>query len=147
MELVNTLMAVEAAGGFSLASSGAGSGAASGEITAEELRHVLETLVLMIAPFAPYLAAELWEQLGHGDEVLRQPWPAFDEELAREDEIELPVQINGKLRSLIRVAAGTSEEALGAAAMDEAKIKAALDGRKVVKVIVVPGRAINIVAK
>ncbi|HEY0797010.1 MAG TPA: leucine--tRNA ligase [Acidisarcina sp.] len=134
MELVNLLMLGEAS-------------MSSGEVSAVELRHILETLVLLLAPFAPYLSAELWEELGNTGDVLRQPWPAFDEELAREEEVELPVQINGKLRSVVCVPAGADEKTLTAAAMADQKIKAALDGKQVVKVIVVPGRAVNIVAR
>jgi leucyl-tRNA synthetase len=134
MELVNALMAAEpamSAGGFSDG----------------ELRHILQNVVLLTAPFAPYLAAELWQELGNEDEILRQPWPVFDEDLAREDEVELPVQINGKLRSVVRVAADADENTLRDAALADHKIVAALDGKQVVKVIVVAGRAVNLVVK
>ena len=132
MELVNLLMLAEAA----LVTA-----------TDAELRHILESLVLLLAPLAPYLSAELWQQLGSSGDVFRQPWPAFDEELAREDEVEVPVQINGKLRSVVRVAAGSEEKMLTEAALADAKVKAGLEGKQVVKMIVVPGRAVNIVAR
>ena len=76
----------------------------AGNVSGEVLGQILNPLVLMLAPFAPYLAAELWEQLGNESAILRQPWPAYDEALAHEDEIEIPVQVNGKLRAVIRVA-------------------------------------------
>src|SRR5579863_1392834 len=79
---------------------------AAGEIPAPVVRELLRTLVLLLAPFAPFLAAEMWEQLGEEGAVLRAPWPKSDPELAREDEIEIPVQINGKLVTVVRVAAG-----------------------------------------
>ncbi|HEY0760678.1 MAG TPA: leucine--tRNA ligase [Acidisarcina sp.] len=134
MELVNALMAAEPALG-------------SDQATDLEVRHILQNLVLLLAPLAPYLAAELWEQLGNTDDLLRQPWPAFDAELAREDEVELPVQLNGKLKSVIRVAAGADEKTLSEAALADPKIKAAIEGKQIVKVVVVPGRAVNIVVK
>ena len=79
--------------------------------------------------------------------VLRQAWPQFDEALAREDEIEMPVQINGKLRALVKVPVDASKEALEAAARADEKVQAALAGKTVVKVIVVPGKLINFVAR
>ena len=78
----------------------------AGEISAPVMRELLQTLVLLLAPFAPFLAAELWEELGGEGSVLRAPWPKSDPGLAKEDEIEIPVQINGKLTAVVRVAAG-----------------------------------------
>jgi leucyl-tRNA synthetase len=132
MELVNELIAADAA-------------IADGRIPPKTVAGILESLVLMLAPFAPHLAAELWEQTGHTDEILRHPWPKFDEALAQENEIEVPVQINGKLRALIKMAVGKSREALEAAARADEKVHAALSGKTVVKVIVVPGKLINFV--
>jgi leucyl-tRNA synthetase len=101
----------------------------------------------MLAPFAPHLAAELWEQIGRQDPVLRHAWPKFDEALARENEIEVPVQINGKLRALIKVSVDAPKEALEAAARADEKVQAALAGKTIVKVIVVPGKLINFVVR
>ena len=134
MELVNELTAAEAA-------------ITEGKIPAATVAKILESLVLMLAPFAPHLAAELWEQIGRKDAVLRHAWPKFDEALAREDEIEVPVQINGKLRAVIQVAIDASKEALEATARADAKVQAALAGKTVVKVIVVPGKLINFVVR
>jgi leucyl-tRNA synthetase len=134
MELVNELTAADTA-------------IADGSIPPATVANILESLVLMLAPFAPHLSAELWEQIGRGDGVLRHPWPKFDEALAREDEIEVPVQINGKLRGLVRVPTDASREALEAAARADEKVQAALAGKTVVKVIVVPGKLINFVVR
>jgi leucyl-tRNA synthetase len=101
----------------------------------------------MLAPFAPHLAAELWEQIGRKDAVLRHAWPKFDEALAREDEIEVPVQINGKLRSVIKVPVDAPKEALEAAARADEKVQTVLAGKTIVKVIVVPGKLVNFVVR
>ncbi len=120
---------------------------AAGEIPASVVCELLRTLVLLLAPFAPFLAAELWEQLGEQSAILRAPWPESDPRLAKEDEIEIPVQINGKLTAVVRVAAGADPKATEAAALANEKVRARTAGKTVVKVIVVPGRAVNLVVK
>ena len=85
---------------------GGRSGDGCGEIPAATVAEVFRTLMLLLAPFAPFLAAELWEQIGGEGEVFRAPWPMADEELAQEDEIEIPVQVNGKLVNVVKVLAG-----------------------------------------
>ena len=134
MELVNEIQ-------------GADAQLAAGEIPAPVMYELLQTLVLLIAPFAPFLAAELWEELGGEGAVLRQLWPKSDPGLVKEDEIEIPVQINGKLVSLVRVPAGSDAKTIEAAALAEEKVKARTAGKTVAKVIVVPGRAVNLVVK
>ncbi|MFZ0663095.1 MAG: leucine--tRNA ligase [Acidobacteriaceae bacterium] len=134
MELVNALTAAEPA-------------IASGEVPDAVLAAILRNLVLLLAPFAPYLACELWEQIGGAGNLLRAAWPKFDEVLAREDEIEIPVQINGRLRTVVRVAAGASEDALREAALADEKIQSATAGKQMVKIILVPGKLVNIVVK
>ena len=134
MELMNTLTAQENA-------------FASGAIAPAVTRHILKRLVLMLAPFAPYLACELWSALGETGGLLRAPWPVFDPVLAKEDEMELPVQVNGKLRTVVRLAADAAEPALREAALGDAKIQAALEGKQVVKMIVVPGKLVNLVVR
>ena len=134
MELVNTLTAAEPA-------------IEAGRIGPAVIAHVLERLILMLAPFAPFLSCELWEATGHSSGLLRAPWPQFDEALMREDEVEFPVQINGKLRTVIRIAAGADQHAFEAAAMADEKVQAAVAGKQVVKVIVVPGKMVNLVVK
>ena len=119
----------------------------SGEIASETIADVFRTLTLLLAPFAPFLAAELWERLGGEGAVLRTAWPIADAKLASENEIEIPVQINGKLVSLIRVPAGSDAKTMEAAALAEEKVKARTAGKTVAKVIVVPGRAVNLVVK
>jgi leucyl-tRNA synthetase len=111
------------------------------------LADVQRDLVLLLAPFAPYLAHELWEMLGEKGTLLKASWPKYDPELAKEDEIEIPVQVNGKLRSVVVVAAGSSEEIIRDAALADAKIKAAIAGKQIVKTIVVPGKLVNIVVR
>ncbi len=116
-------------------------------IPAPVVRELLRTLVLLLAPFAPFLVAEMWEQLGEEGAILRAPWPKSDPELAREDEIEIPVQINGKLVTVVRVAAGADSKTMEAAALANEKVQARIAGKTLVKVIVVPGRAVNLVVK
>jgi leucyl-tRNA synthetase len=119
----------------------------SGEVPAEVVKEVFRSLVLMLAPFAPFLAAELWATLGGEGTVFRVSWPEANAELAREAEMEIPVQVNGKLVTVIRVPAGSDEAAIQAAAMADEKVRARLEGKTVTKVIVVPGKLVNIVVK
>ncbi len=108
---------------------------------------VQRNLVLLLAPFAPHLAHELWEMLGEKASLLRAPWPKYDPALAKEDEIEIPVQINGKLRGLIVVPVDSSRETIQERTLADEKIKSAIAGKQVVKVIVVPGRLANVVVR
>jgi leucyl-tRNA synthetase len=108
----------------------------------------LESLVLMLAPFAPHAAEELWEQLGHRGGLLSSGrWPQADPELARRDELEIPIQVNGKLRSRLLASPDVTEDELRTAALNDDKIKAIIQGHEVIKVIVVPQRLVNIVVK
>jgi len=134
MELVNALYASEDA-------------IARKAIPAAFLAEVQRNLVLLLAPFAPYLAHELWEMLGESGNLLRAPWPKCDAELAKEEEIEIPVQINGKLRSRVIVSADAAEEFVLERALADEKVKAAIAGKQVVKKIYVPGKMVNIVVK
>jgi leucyl-tRNA synthetase len=119
----------------------------AGEVSAPVVHEMLRNLALLLAPFAPYLAAELWEQLGGEGAILRHPWPVSDPGLAQEDEIEIPVQINGKLISVVRVPAGSDAKTIEAAALADEKVQSRVAGKTIVKVIVVPGRAVNLVVK
>jgi leucyl-tRNA synthetase len=112
------------------------------------VREALETLVVMITPFAPHAAEEMWEALGHQGGLLHSAsWPQADPELARSEELEIPVQVNGKLRSRLLTSPEVSEEELRAAALADERIRSLIEGHEVVKVIVVPQRLVNIVVR
>jgi leucyl-tRNA synthetase len=112
------------------------------------VREALAALVVMLAPFSPHIAEEMWEGLGHEGGLLKSvPWPMADPELAKKDELEIPVQVNGKLRSRVIVSPDVSEENLRAMALADAKVQSFIDGHQVVKVIVVPQRLVNVVIK
>jgi leucyl-tRNA synthetase len=134
MELVNALTAAEGT-------------MESGEVPEQAVAEIFRNLILLLAPFAPFLAAELWEQTGHEGTVFRTQWPAADAELAAEDEIEIPVQVNGKLVNVVRVPAGSSEDAVKQAAMMDAKVAARVEGKTIVKTVVVPGKLVNLVIR
>jgi leucyl-tRNA synthetase len=134
MELVNEIQ-------------GADAQLAAGAVEAPVLRELLRTLVLLLAPFAPFLAAELWEELGEEGAILRSGWPVSDPGLAKEDELEIPVQVNGKLAAVVKVAADADGAAMEAAARADEKVQARIAGKTVVKAIVVPGKMVNLVAK
>ncbi|HYP52031.1 MAG TPA: leucine--tRNA ligase, partial [Pyrinomonadaceae bacterium] len=150
MELLNELGKFQAS-----AKIAEGDGAAPRETAAGDLfaaREALESLVVMLAPFAPHVAEELWEGLGHEGGILgggdgRSRWPAADEALARKEELDIPVQVNGKLRARVRVPADLGEDALREAALADEKVRAWTDGKQVVKVVVVPQRLVNIVVR
>ena len=108
---------------------------------------VQRNIVLMLAPFAPYLAAEMWETLGETASVLREPWPKYDPALAKEDEVEMVVQVNGKIRGRITVAADADEDHTRKVALADEKVKAAIADKEIVKVLVVKGRLVNVVVK
>ena len=119
----------------------------SGKFPPALLADVQRRLVLLLAPFAPYLAAELWEVLGETESILRYPWPAYDPALAKEDEITYAVQVNGKLRSHIVFPADTPEDAVRERVLADEKVRAATDGKQVAKVIVVAGKLVNVVVR
>jgi leucyl-tRNA synthetase len=112
------------------------------------VREALETLVVMLTPFAPHAAEEMWEALGHQGGLLSSArWPQANQELARSEELEIPVQVNGKLRSRLITAPEVSEAELRTAALADEKIRSLIEGHEVVKVIVVPQRLVNIVVR
>jgi len=121
--------------------------AAENQISPPVMAEVLEKLTLLIEPFAPYLAEELWEELGRNGPVFKHPWPSYDAELAREEEAEVVIQVNGKLRGRIYVPFGTSREDLERNAMQDPKIQSLVDGKQIVKVVVVPDKLVNVVVK
>jgi leucyl-tRNA synthetase len=113
----------------------------------ELVREAFEALIRMLAPFAPHIAEELWESFSHSESLSRVQWPEFNSELAREEEIEVAVQVNGKLRSRIFASPAASDEDLREAALADEKVRAAIEGRDVAKVIVIPGRLVNVVVR
>jgi leucyl-tRNA synthetase len=115
------------------------------ELSAAARSEVARLLLLMLAPFAPLLAHELWRRLGHASEIGLEPWPEFDAELAREEEIEVVVQVNGKLRARLRVAPDAESSELERAARAHERIAPLLEGRTPRQVVVVPGRLVNFV--
>ena len=119
----------------------------SGEVEKQAIGAVFLGLTLLLAPFAPFLVAELWEKMGYEGTVLRAAWPVADEEFARENEMEIPVQVNGKLVNVVKVAAGSDDATVKAAALADEKVKARIEGKTIVKTIVVPGKLVNLVVK
>src|SRR5579872_1066630 len=118
-----------------------------GAVPAAFLAEVQRSLVLLLAPFAPYLAHELWEMLGEKGSLLKASWPQYDAELAKEEEIEIPVQINGKLRSRVIVPVDAAEEFVLGRALTDEKVKSAIADKPIVKRIYVPGKMVNLVVK
>jgi leucyl-tRNA synthetase len=107
----------------------------------------LEPFVLLLSPFAPHIAEELWRVLGHDETLAYEPWPEFDEALTIESSVEIPVQIMGKIKSRLKVPRGTSKDDLEKLALADEKIAELLAGKKIIKTIVVPDRLVNFVAK
>jgi leucyl-tRNA synthetase len=120
-----------------------------GEIAAPSsiavLKEACEALVRMLSPFAPHMAEELWEALGHPEGIVNAGWPAYDEAVAKAEEIVVPVQVNGKLRARLTVAADISEGDLQAQALADPQVRAHLEGKAVKKVVVARGRLVSIV--
>jgi leucyl-tRNA synthetase len=111
----------------------------------EIAKHILETLTLMLAPITPHLAEELWEMLGHKEGLWTVAWPDFDPELARDEEVEIVVQVNGRVRAKLRVAAGLGESDIVPKALAEPAVAQHINGKRVVKQIVVPDKLVNLV--
>jgi leucyl-tRNA synthetase len=117
------------------------------ERSSELIQASLLYLTVMLAPFSPYLVAELWESLGEQHNILRDSWPTYDSRLAKEEEVEVPVQINGKNRSRMVIPVGLGEADVRERATSDEKIRALMDGKQVVKVIIVPDKLVNIVVR
>jgi leucyl-tRNA synthetase len=129
MELVNALYQLEAS------------------LSPASIGEICQTLVLLLAPFAPYTAQDLWSELGHPDPAFRHAWPGFDPEMAKEDLAEIPVQVNGKLRGHIHAAFGTAREDLERIALNSERVRPFLAEKQIVKIVIVPDRLVNIVVK
>ncbi len=118
-----------------------------GQVGPPVIVHVFEALIQMLAPFAPYLSAELWKAMNGQGVVFRTKWPQASESWAQEDLVEIPMQVNGKLVLVVKVAHGSDDAAVKAAALAEAKVAARIEGKTVVKVVYVPGKLLNFVVR
>jgi leucyl-tRNA synthetase len=134
MELVNEVYGVEDEN-------------ASGGIPVALIADVQRNIAVLLAPMAPYVAHELWEMIGEKGNLLKAPWPKYDATLAAEEEIEIPVQINGKLRGRVVVPADATNDQVEQAALADEKVKAAMAGKQIVKKIIVPKKLVNIVVR
>jgi leucyl-tRNA synthetase len=119
----------------------------AGNITQANWDEAIDTLLLLLAPTAPHIAEELWERTGHDYSIHNQGWPEWDEELARDEEITLVVQVNGKLRDRITVPVSISEEEARQMAMDSQRVQNYMQGKQLVRMIYVPQKLVNIVVK
>jgi leucyl-tRNA synthetase len=138
MELVNALHAFEGALG------GAGTGGSPAERRAL-LREGVETVLLLLAPFCPHLAEELWSQLGHAESIFAESWPTADPRALVRDDVTVVVQVDGKVRSRLSVEVDAGETAVRARALDDDRVRPWLEGRRVARVVVIPNRLVNIV--
>jgi leucyl-tRNA synthetase len=132
MELVNELQAQEPL---------------DADVSPVILKRVLMVSILMLSPMAPHISEELWEMLGMWGGLTRQKWPVFREDLTREEQIEVIIQINGRLRGKMLVEDRLNEDETRERALADPRIKVLLDGKSVVKTIVVPNKLVNIVLK
>jgi leucyl-tRNA synthetase len=130
MELVNILQAFEAK---------------NDPRNAPVLREALESVVLLLAPFVPHATAELWEALGHETGIEKAGWPVFDPSVVADEELQVVVQVNGKLRSKVTVPVSAGESEVKEAALADVRVRPFIEGRTIRKIIYVPGKLINIV--
>ena len=110
-------------------------------------KQFMEGFVLLLSPFAPHIAEELWERLGHDKTLAYEPWPTYDEALTVEEQVEIVIQINGRIRDRIMVPTDADKEAIEKAALASERIQAELADKKIQRIIAVPGRLCNIVVK
>jgi leucyl-tRNA synthetase len=110
------------------------------------VQEALEFIVLMLSPIVPHAAHALWHELGHAGAIVDAPWPKPDPAALAQDSVEIVVQVNGKLRSRIAVRADADEGTIRAAALADANVQRFIEGKPVRKVIVVPGKLVNVVA-
>ena len=109
------------------------------------VREAVEALIIMLAPFAPHTAEELWEMTGHAGGIERASWPSFDEQIAKADEVVIPVQVNGKLRSRLTVPAEIPDAELRELALADPAVRTHIDGKTIKTVVIVKGKLINVV--
>jgi leucyl-tRNA synthetase len=103
------------------------------------------TLLVMLAPFAPHMAEELWEALGHRTSIFREPWPTADAGLAADETVEVVIQVNGKVRARLQVPRGQDDAQLKSLALAEPRMRPWVEGRTVRKVVVIPDKLVNVV--
>jgi len=118
-----------------------------GTVSVSAWKQAIDTLLLLLAPTAPHLAEELWQQMGHEYSIHNQSWPKWDEELAREEELTLVVQVNGKLRDRVVVPVSITEDEAKNTALNRQRVKSYIEGKKIIKTIYVPGRLVNLVVR
>jgi len=120
-----------------------------GEVAPALLREAIDGLILLLSPFAPFIGEELWQRTGHDTMVLEQPWPSYEKDALTEDTVEIPVQVNGKLRARVAVALEVARdpEKLRAAALADERVTERLQGVEIVKVIAIPEKMVSVVVK
>jgi leucyl-tRNA synthetase len=114
---------------------------------AKVMQQGVETMIVLLAPFVPHVASELWEQLGHRERVDRVPWPSYSEKALEEEKLLIVVQVNGKVRGKITVPADVTQERIQTEALADSKVVDFLGGKKVQRVVYVPRRLVNIVVE
>jgi leucyl-tRNA synthetase len=115
------------------------------EISRSVMREAVETVVVLLSLFVPHFAEELWEALGHQESILRTPWPEYDREAIVEEEILIVIQVNGKLRDRMTIPAAYGEEQVKSWALKSDRIQKLTEGKQIKRVILVPGKLVNIV--
>jgi leucyl-tRNA synthetase len=113
--------------------------------TQQALREAAEATILLLSPFTPHMADELWQQLGHAQSTLDEPWPTYDPALTKEEAITIVVQVNGRVRSRLTVPASIGEDELRQAAIEHERIQEWLAGKTISRVVVVPQKLVNVV--
>jgi leucyl-tRNA synthetase len=117
----------------------------SEEISRRVTREAIETVVVLLSPFVPHFAEELWEKLGNQGSVIKTPWPDYDPEAVLEEEIVIVIQVNGRLRDRMTIPASYGEEEVKAWALKSDRIRKLLEGKEIKRVILVPRKLVNIV--
>jgi leucyl-tRNA synthetase len=117
------------------------------KISGSVIKEAVENLLLLLAPFAPHMTEELWEKLGKKESIHLMPWPKYDIEAMVEEEIEIVVQVNGKVKGKVSLPAEATDEEMKQAALSNEKVLPHIEGKNVVKVITVPRKLVNIVVK
>jgi leucyl-tRNA synthetase len=148
MELVNELYAFSEGTSHGVPSRGQAPAARLDRVqTLSVVREALDALVVMISPFAPHTAEELWQLLGHAGGLTTTSWPAFDAEVARADEVVVPVQINGKVRARLTAPAGATDDELRELALADAVVRTHVQGKTIRKVVVAKGPLVSVVVQ